>query len=147
MRDFVRKRRAGVDFETDLEEAERIAMFAILVNIGADAGKQREAHQGLIRRDRIGDVDVGGRVQAEGTRSVFADERIVVDFGEALVHDYSSYFVLEAAHRICGRNRRWHERRFGSDGIVTDEMRLKFWSYNVSDKMSVYILVCFLYIY
>ena len=44
------------------------------------------------------------KLEPERARRFFADERVVVDLGEALIHKNVAHFVLELALGIAGRH-------------------------------------------
>ncbi len=71
------------------------------------------------RRDGVGHSHVRRGIEPEGARGFLAEERVVVDFGEALVHEKLAHLVLEV------RARGWRAARTagtsgacGRDGIV-----------------------------
>ena len=67
-------------------------------------GSSDGAHQRLVGGDRIGHAHVLRRVDAERAHGFFAQEGVVVDLGEALVHEHVAHLVLELALGVGGRH-------------------------------------------
>ena len=105
MRNLARQTlRLLVDLAADFEDAERVEVFAVLEHVGAQFRQQRHAQQRLVGRDGIGHRDVIGRLHAEGARIGFRHERVVVDFGEALVREDGAHAALEGAFFVGRRH-------------------------------------------
>ena len=95
-----------MNLQADFEQAEGVAVLAVLDDVLPDARQQRGAHQRLVGGDGVGHAHVRRRIEAEGARGFFAEERVVVDFGETLVHEDVAHFVLELALGVGGRHGR-----------------------------------------
>ena len=119
--DFIRQTlKLLVNLEADFEQPEGVFVFAVLGDIFPNARQQRHAQQRLVLRDGVGHTHVRSRIQAECRDGLFAEEGVIVDFREALVHQNVAHFVLELPRRIAGRNLGGHQRRLGRDGVVAD---------------------------
>ena len=100
MRDLVGQAAAPpVNLQADFEQAERFAVLGVFEHVAPDAGQQRGAHQRLVGGDGIGHAHVRRGVEAERPHGFLAQERVVVDLGEALVDEDVADFVLELARR------------------------------------------------
>src|SRR5437867_11584533 len=121
MRDLDRQARGLlVTLASYFKQAEGIEALTVFHQVLTNAGQQRQAQERLIGRDGIGDGDVIGRVKSEYPRVFFADERVVVNFSEALRGhlraDAAQEFALRSFRRHAHRDR-WGLRR---DRVVPD---------------------------